>query len=69
MKIVDREAIKMLLEIARDSEETPYQRATAVNLLVELNARYTLPVMESLYKDNNPRAVRRAAKRACKAFR
>ncbi len=70
VNILDRESIKMLLEIAQDREETPYQRATAINLLVKLNARYTRPVMESLYKDeHHPKAVRRAAKRAYKAFR
>jgi len=69
-EILDRESVPFLLDVAKDEEETPKQRATALNLLKELNARTALPTAESLYLDESqPRAVRRAAKRAYRALK
>ena len=70
VEILERESVPLLLDVARDREETPGQRATALCLLKKLNARVALPTAESLYLDETqPRAVRRAAKRAYRALK
>ena len=69
VEIIDREAVFMLLEIARNRDETNSQRVEAIELLVRLNARQTRPAMHKIHiDDTQPRSVRRAAKRAYNAF-
>ena len=63
--IVDREAIYMLMQVARDKTETDDQRVEAIDLLVELNAREAMPMLHKLYVDDTqPRCIRRAARSA-----
>ena len=70
VEILGRGTVKLLVDIAIDAQETPKQRATALDLLRKLNAHLAAPTAENLYLDETqPKTVRKAAERAWKALK